>query len=88
MYRGGLGLPLLGGRLAVGPIASGALLAAGPLLTRLGVFEAGIASSKDPKYLKSRSATECGRERAHLIERRGRPTPPLSAQAVPPECFD
>jgi len=27
------------------------LLAAGSLLTRFGVFEAGIASTKDPKYV-------------------------------------
>ena len=33
-----------------GAVASGALLAAGSLLTRFGVFEAGIASTKDPKY--------------------------------------
>ena len=32
-------------------IAAAALLAAGSLLTRFGVFEAGIASTKDPKYV-------------------------------------
>ena len=36
---------------AVGAVASGALLAAGLLLTRFGVFEAGMASTKDPKYV-------------------------------------
>lgn len=35
----------------MGAVASGALLAAGSLLTRFGVFEAGIASTKDPKYV-------------------------------------
>jgi len=32
-------------------VASGALLAAGSALTRFGVFDAGMASSKDPKYV-------------------------------------
>jgi hypothetical protein len=31
-------------------VASGALLAAGSLLTRFGVFDAGMASARDPKY--------------------------------------
>jgi hypothetical protein len=31
-------------------VASGLLLAAGSLLTRFGVFEAGMASARDPKY--------------------------------------
>jgi hypothetical protein len=31
-------------------VLSGVLLAAGSLLTRFGVFEAGMASAKDPKY--------------------------------------
>jgi hypothetical protein len=35
----------------VAAIASGALLAAGSALTRFGVFDAGMASSKDPKYV-------------------------------------
>src|SRR4051794_15962230 len=47
----GLGLALLGGRTRIGAVTSGALLAAGSLLTRFGVFEAGIASTKDPKYV-------------------------------------
>ena len=29
----------------------GVLLAAGSLLTRFGVFEAGLASTRDPKYI-------------------------------------
>ena len=33
-----------------GAVASGTLLAAGSLLTRFGVFEAGMASARDPKY--------------------------------------
>ncbi|MFL5978732.1 MAG: NrfD/PsrC family molybdoenzyme membrane anchor subunit [Gaiellaceae bacterium] len=47
----GLGLAVLGGRTRIGAVTSGALLAAGSLLTRFGVFEAGIASTKDPKYV-------------------------------------
>jgi len=47
----GAGLGLLARRSRLAAIASGALLAAGSALTRFGVFEAGIASSKDPKYV-------------------------------------
>lgn len=47
----GLGLAVVAGRRRWGAVASGALLAAGSLLTRFGVFEAGIASTKDPKYI-------------------------------------
>jgi len=46
----GAGLTVLAGRSRLGAVASGTLLAAGSLLTRFGVFEAGIASTKDPKY--------------------------------------
>jgi DMSO reductase anchor subunit len=46
----GAGLTLVAGRSRLGQIASGTLLAAGSLLTRFGVFEAGMASAKDPKY--------------------------------------
>nr|WP_239522303.1 NrfD/PsrC family molybdoenzyme membrane anchor subunit [Geodermatophilus sabuli] len=46
----GLGLAVLGGRTRVGAVASGVLLAAGSLLTRFGVFDAGMASARDPKY--------------------------------------
>ncbi|TKJ23137.1 NrfD/PsrC family molybdoenzyme membrane anchor subunit [Blastococcus sp. CCUG 61487] len=46
----GLGLAVVGGRTRLGAIASGALLAAGSLLTRFGVYEAGMASARDPKY--------------------------------------
>ncbi|MDQ4086039.1 MAG: nitrite reductase, partial [Actinomycetota bacterium] len=31
-------------------VAGGTALAAGSLLTRFGVFQAGLASAKDPKY--------------------------------------
>jgi hypothetical protein len=46
----GLGLAVLGGRTRPGRVVSGALLAAGSLLTRFGVFDAGMASARDPKY--------------------------------------
>ncbi len=45
-----VGAAVLGGR-RWGAVASGALLAAGSALTRFGVFDAGMASSKDPKYV-------------------------------------
>src|SRR4051812_24944057 len=46
----GAGLTVLAGRTRLGQVVSGTLLAAGSLLTRFGVFEAGMASAKDPKY--------------------------------------
>lgn len=46
----GAALTVVAGRRRWGQVASGTLLAAGSLLTRFGVFEAGMASAKDPKY--------------------------------------
>jgi hypothetical protein len=46
---GGLGT-LLGGRRRGVAVASGLALVAASALTRFGVFEAGIASAKDPRY--------------------------------------
>src|SRR3954471_20199518 len=46
----GAGLTVLAGRNRLAQAAAGALLAAGSLLTRFGVFEAGMASARDPKY--------------------------------------
>jgi hypothetical protein len=46
----GLGLAVLGGRWRLGRVLSGVLLAAGSLLTRFGVFDAGMVSARDPKY--------------------------------------
>jgi formate-dependent nitrite reductase membrane component NrfD len=45
------GTVLLGGRSRVPAALSGAALMAGGLLQRFGVFEAGIISAKDPKYV-------------------------------------
>jgi hypothetical protein len=46
----GAGLTVPAGRTSAGQIASEALPAARTLLTRFGVFEAGMASARDPKY--------------------------------------
>ncbi|WP_369140408.1 NrfD/PsrC family molybdoenzyme membrane anchor subunit [Modestobacter versicolor] len=46
----GAGLTAIAGRTRAGAVVGGVLLAAGSLLTRMGVFEAGMASAKDPKY--------------------------------------
>jgi Polysulphide reductase, NrfD len=46
----GAGLTVLAGRSRLGSVAAGTLLAAGSLLTRFGVFDAGMASARDPKY--------------------------------------
>jgi hypothetical protein len=46
----GAGLTVVAGRSRLGAAASGTLLAAGSLLTRFGVFDAGMASARDPKY--------------------------------------
>jgi hypothetical protein len=41
---------LVGGRSRVGAAASGLAPLAGSALQRFGVFEAGVASTKDPRY--------------------------------------
>jgi hypothetical protein len=46
----GAGITAVAGKTRVGSILGGALLAAGSVMTRMGVFEAGMASAKDPKY--------------------------------------
>jgi formate-dependent nitrite reductase membrane component NrfD len=46
----GAGVTALAGKTRAGAVVGGALLAAGSLMTRMGVFEAGLASAKDPKY--------------------------------------
>lgn len=47
---GAIGAATLARRSKVAAVASGLALMAGSLCTRLGVFEAGVASAKDPKY--------------------------------------
>jgi len=46
----GAGAAVLGRRSRALSVAGGAALAAGSLLTRFGVFQAGLASAEDPKY--------------------------------------
>ncbi|MGY1618380.1 NrfD/PsrC family molybdoenzyme membrane anchor subunit [Geodermatophilus sp. SYSU D00691] len=46
----GAALTVVAGRRRLGAVAAGALLAAGSALTRFGVYEAGVASARDPKY--------------------------------------
>ena len=41
---------LMGGRSRLVSVVSGTALMAGSLCTRLGVYEAGMASARDPKY--------------------------------------
>ena len=40
-----------GGRWRAAAVAAGAALLAGSALTRFGIFEAGVASTEDPKYV-------------------------------------
>jgi len=46
----GAALTVVAGRTRLGSVGSGTLLAAGSLLTRFGVFDAGMHSARDPKY--------------------------------------
>jgi len=50
LTAGGAALSLLAGRSRVAAVTAGAALLAGSACTRLGIFEAGIASAEDPKY--------------------------------------
>jgi hypothetical protein len=66
----GAGLTVVAGRTRAGQVASGTLLAAGSLLTRFGVFDAGMASARDPKYTvipqrERMAAREAARENGH-----------------------
>jgi formate-dependent nitrite reductase membrane component NrfD len=47
----GAAITALAGRWRAGSIVGGVLLAAGSVMTRMGIFEAGVASTKDPKYI-------------------------------------
>ncbi|MDK3257589.1 NrfD/PsrC family molybdoenzyme membrane anchor subunit [Blastococcus capsensis] len=46
----GAGLALLAGRSRAAAVGSGALVTTGSVLTRFGIFDAGMASARDPKY--------------------------------------
>ncbi|RZU32017.1 NrfD/PsrC family molybdoenzyme membrane anchor subunit [Blastococcus saxobsidens] len=72
----GAGLTLLAGRSRTAAAVSGALLAVGSVLTRFGVFDAGMASAKDPRYTvepqRARArASEAAASRAAAGSRRG-----------------
>ncbi|CCG03909.1 NrfD/PsrC family molybdoenzyme membrane anchor subunit [Blastococcus saxobsidens] len=64
----GAGLALAAGRRRVLGVASGTLLAAGAVLTRFGVYEAGMASARDPRYTvepqRARAAAAAAEEAA------------------------
>jgi hypothetical protein len=47
---GGAAATLVGGRWRPAAVVAGVAMNVGSALTRFGVFEAGIASAKDPKY--------------------------------------
>lgn len=70
---GALGTALLGRRSRAAAVVSGLLVNAGALATRFGVFEAGVASTRDPKYVvlpqRERLAA---RQRPGFTLRRGR----------------
>ena len=66
----GAALTVVAGRRRAGAVAAGALLAAGSLLTRFGVFEAGLVSARDPKYTvvpqrERLAAKEAARQNGH-----------------------
>jgi hypothetical protein len=50
MTAGAAAVSLVGGRSRAVSVVAGASYVAASLLTRFGVFEAGLASAKDPKY--------------------------------------
>jgi len=50
LTAGGLAGAVLGGRSRVVSAVSGALLLTASAMTRFGIFEAGMASARDPKY--------------------------------------
>jgi hypothetical protein len=60
---GGIGAGFLARRNRGAAVAAGAALLAGSALTRFGLFEAGMASARDPKYTVEP-------QRARLAERR------------------
>ncbi|WP_346619881.1 NrfD/PsrC family molybdoenzyme membrane anchor subunit [Blastococcus montanus] len=62
----GTALALTAGRRRVPAVIGGALLAAGSVFTRFGVFDAGMASAKDPKYtVEPQRARAAGRDAAN-----------------------
>ena len=79
---GAVGAALLGGRSRIAAALSGAALLAGSACTRFGVFEAGQASARDPRYtvvpqrerLERRQAEQAElAQQAELAEQAGQP---------------
>lgn len=63
---GGAAATLVAGRWRPAALAAGLALNAGSVLTRFGVFEAGIASAKDPKYTVVPQRRRLEERQAHL----------------------
>jgi formate-dependent nitrite reductase membrane component NrfD len=69
----GAGITALAGRTRAGSVVGGLLLATGSLLTRMGVFEAGMASAKDPKYTVIPQRERLAARQAEAAARTGDP---------------
>jgi formate-dependent nitrite reductase membrane component NrfD len=76
---GGAGLTVLAGKTRAGAIVGGALLAAGSALTRFGVFDAGMASAKDPKYTVIPQRARLAARQAEAAERAAAGEAPVPA---------
>jgi hypothetical protein len=66
---GALGGALLGRRSRVAAVASGAALLAGSFYERIGLFRAGVASAKDPKYTVIPQRERAGRSQLPRTDR-------------------
>jgi hypothetical protein len=62
LTAGGLAGTLLARRSRVVAVAAGLALAAGSVLQRFGVFEAGVASTRDPRYVVTPQRERLARE--------------------------
>jgi hypothetical protein len=79
MATGGAVALVLGGRSRVAAALSGLALLAGSACTRFGIFEAGQASARDPRYTVVPQRERVDRARAEAAARAERSGP--SAQA-------
>ena len=71
----GTALTLASGRRRMPAMAGGALLAAGSALTRFGIFEAGTASARDPRYTVEPQRARAADRDAAAVGAGGAPTP-------------
>lgn len=86
----GVALTLVGGRRRPVAVVAGLSLMAGSALTRFGIFEAGIASAKDPKYtvvpqkerLQRKQAETLAARRAQMASEHGVEAPITSPGAA------